>query len=114
MFLSEDEKDSTKHFKRLLSNDFADPLTEVHVAFFTVVLPVFRNYNKFLQRNDPLPHKVLPMAKYLACKIAGRFILHDEFQSDTTINLIENEDNYVNGYIGIYLKSVRKILSWCL
>ena len=89
MFLSEDEKDSTKRFKRL-SNDFADPLTEVHVAFFTAALPIFTNYNKFLQRNDPLPHKILPMTKSLALKIAGRFILRDKFQSDITINLIEN------------------------
>ena len=51
-------------FKRL-SNDFADPSTEVHAA-----LPIFTNYNKFLQRNDPLPHKVLPMTKSLARKIA--------------------------------------------
>ena len=54
MFLSEDEKDSAKCFKRL-SNDFSDPLTEVHVAFFTAALPFFTNYNKLLQRNDPLP-----------------------------------------------------------
>ena len=45
MFLSEDEKDSTRRFKRL-SNDFADPLTEVHVTFFTATLPIFTNYNK--------------------------------------------------------------------
>ena len=48
MFLSDDEKDSTKRFKRL-SNDFGDPLTEVHVAFFTAALPIFANYNKFLK-----------------------------------------------------------------
>ena len=85
MFLSEDEKDSAKCFKRL-SNDFSDPLTEVHVAFFTAALPFFTNYNKLLQRNDPLPQKVL----------AKRFILRDKLQSDITINLIENEDNYVS------------------
>ena len=44
VFLPEDEKDSTKRFKRL-SNDFADPLTEVLVAFFTAALPIFTNYN---------------------------------------------------------------------
>ena len=43
-----------------------------------------------MQRNDPLPHKILPMTKSLALKIAGRFILRDKFQSDITINLIEN------------------------
>ena len=48
MFLSDDEKNSTKCFKRL-SNDFGDPLTEVHVASFTAALPIFANYNKFLK-----------------------------------------------------------------
>ena len=107
MFLSEDEKDSTRRFKRL-SNDFADPLTEVHVAFFTVALLIFTNYNKLLQRNDPLPHEVLSMTKSLACKIAGRFILRDKLQSDITINLIENEDNYVSlkdVFLGLMTKS---------
>ena len=42
MFLSENEKDSTKRFERL-PNVFADPLTEAHVAFFTVALPIFTN-----------------------------------------------------------------------
>ena len=103
----EDEKDNTKRFKRL-SNDFADRLTEVHVAFFTETLPIFMNYNKFLQRNDPLPRKVLPMTKSLACKKAWRFILYDKLQSDITINLIENEDNFVSlkdVFLGLMSKS---------
>ena len=107
MLLTEDEKDSTKRFKRL-SNDFADPLIEVHVAFSTVALPIFTNYNKLLQRNDLLPHEVLSMTKSLACKIAGRFILRDKLQSDITFNLIENEDNYVSlkdVFLGLMTKS---------
>ena len=105
--MSEYEKDSTKCFKRL-SNDFADPLTEMHVSFFTAALPIFMNYNRFFQRNDPLPHKVLPMTNSLACKIAGRFILHDKLHSDIRINLIENEDNYVSLkdiFLGLMTKS---------
>ena len=107
LFLSADEKDSTKRFKKL-SNDFADPLTEVHVAFSTAPLPIFTNYNKFLQRNDPLPHKILPMTKSLALKIAGRFILRDKLQSDITISLTENEDNYVplrDVFLGLMTKT---------
>ena len=107
MFLLEDEKGSTKRFKSL-SNDFPDPLTEVHVAFFTAALPVFTNYNKFLQRNDPLPHKVLPMTKSLARKIARRFILRDKLPWDIKINLTENEDNYVSlkdVFLGLMTKS---------
>ena len=36
------------------------------------------------------------MTKSLARKIAGRFVLRDKLQSNITIHLIENEDNYVS------------------
>lgn len=36
------------------------------------------------------------MTKPLAGKIAGRSILRDKVQLDNTINLIEDEDNYVS------------------
>ena len=69
----------------------------MHVApFCPAALSIFTNYNKFLQKNDPLPHKVLPLTKPLTREIAGRFILLDNFQSDIAINLIENEDHYVS------------------
>ena len=80
----------------------------MHVAFFTAGLPIFTNYNKFLKRNDPLPHNVLPMKKSLARKIAGRFILRDKLQSDIKINLIEIQDNYVSlkdFFLGLMTKS---------
>ena len=105
-FLAEDEKDSTKHFKRL-ANDFAAPLREVHVASFTEDLPIFTNYSKFLKSNDLFPHNVLHMTKSFARKIAERF-LRDKLQSDITISLIENQDNYVllkDVFIGLITKS---------
>ena len=83
IFLLQDEKNSTKRFKRL-SNDFADPLTDVHVAFFTAGLPIFTNYNKFLQRNDPLPHKILPMKNVE--------LLYEQFHQYKTINDAELPD----------------------
>ena len=69
----------------------------MHLApFCPAALSIFSNYNKFLQRNDPLPHKVLPLTKTLTREIAGRFILRDNFYSDIAINLIESEDHYVS------------------
>ena len=69
----------------------------MHVApFCPAALSIFTNYNKFLQRNDPLPHKVFPLTKPLTREIAGRFILRGNFYSDIAINLIENEDHYVS------------------
>ena len=40
--------------------------------------------------------RFFPMTKCLARKKARRLILRDKLQSDITINLIENEDNYVS------------------
>ena len=40
--------------------------------------------------------RFFPMTKCFARKKARRLILRDKLQSDITINLIENEDNYVS------------------
>ena len=45
-------------FKRL-KKAYEDPLTEVHLAFYTAALPLFTSYNLFLQRGDPLAHKYI-------------------------------------------------------
>ena len=33
---------------------FSDPMTEVYLMFYQAALQVFVNFNKFLQREDPL------------------------------------------------------------
>ena len=58
----EPSKKLTIKFKRL-RNAYEDPLTEVHLYFYTSALPLFTNYNLFLQNGDPLAHKVYPMTK---------------------------------------------------
>ena len=48
------------------------------------------------------------MTKSFARKIARRFILREKLQSYITINLIENEDNYVSlkdVFLGLMTKS---------
>ena len=47
---------------------YDDPLTEVHLLFYTVCLPLFMNYKLFLQRGDPQAHKFYPMTKELIRK----------------------------------------------
>ena len=59
MFLSRDESEA--RFLRL-KHSFEDILTEVHISFYTSALPMFTRYNKFLQRSDPLAHKIFPLA----------------------------------------------------
>ena len=64
----EGSKKLATNFKRL-QNAYENPLTKVHLYFYTSALPSFTNYNLFLQRDDPLVHKVYPMTKELHRKI---------------------------------------------
>ena len=48
-----------------LRTAYEDPLTEVNLLFYTSFLRLLRQYNLFLQRGDPLAHKVYPMTKEL-------------------------------------------------
>jgi hypothetical protein len=50
-FLSNNEQQA--RFKRLHKR-FADPITEVYLLFFQSVMPLFTNFNKMLQRGDPI------------------------------------------------------------
>ena len=71
---NEDGDDNCGTRFRRLKSAFQNPLTEVHVAFFTAALPLCTHYNLFLQRSDPLAHKVHPMTIELARKIGIRFL----------------------------------------
>ena len=85
-------KSTLKH----LQSAYEDPKTEVQLYFCTSVLPLFTNYNLFLQRRDPLTHKVYPMTKELDQKIATEFMKPDAFQvNDITVNLIDDPENYL-------------------
>ena len=91
----EPSKKLTTKFKRL-QNAYKDLLTQVHLYFYTSVLPLFTNYNLFLQRGDPFAHKVYPMTKELHRKIAIKFMKPDAFQvNDITFDLIDVSKNYL-------------------
>ena len=91
----EPSKKLTTKFK-CLQSACEDLLTEVHLYFYTFVLPLFTNYNLFLQRGDPLAHKVYPMTKELHRKTAIRFMKPDAFQvNDVTVDLIDDLENYL-------------------
>ena len=72
------KKYSTK-FNRL-KDAYEDPLTEVHLSFYASALSIFTTYNLFLQRGDPLAHKVYPVTDELTCKMAMRFTLPECYQ----------------------------------
>ena len=90
------EKSLSAKFKRL-KTAYEDLLTEVHLLFYTACLPLFTNYNLFLQRGDPLAHKVYPMTKELIRKIASCFLKTSCYHGEDIIDedIIDDADNYL-------------------
>ena len=109
MFLSRDESDA--RFLRL-KHSFEDILTEVHISFYTSALPMFTRYNKFLQRSDPLAHKIFPLAKSLIRKIANRFIKPDILQQTEAEDILSivDDDSSCLPLSDIFLGLVTKYL----
>ena len=111
MFLSRVEKeviDKGQHDEdgdgKKLSTKFArlkaayeDPLTEIHLLFFTSSLRLFTEYNLFLQSGDPLAHKVFPMTQNLVRKIASRFLTPECYRDVDIItqDIIDDSNNYL-------------------
>ena len=62
MFLSRNDEDVG--FSKLQAA-YQDSLTEVHVSFYTSALTMCTRYNKFLQRSNPLAHKIYPKTESL-------------------------------------------------
>ena len=67
------KKDAKSGFSRL-KKAFEDPLTLIHLSFFSSVLNAFTTYNKFLQRSNPLSHKIYPVTEDLVRRLAMRIL----------------------------------------
>ena len=99
-----------------MKNDFADPLTEVYVSFYTSALTAFSKYNLFLQRSDPLAHKVCPMTEELIRKVGMRFLKPHLLSQSIDEDVIDNPDNYLpieSIHIGLASKSTLNKLLNC-
>ena len=70
-FISEDF--SQARFKRL-QKLFDTPITEVYLFFYQCILPVFGNFNQFLQREDPCIHLVHDQCESLLKKLLAKFV----------------------------------------
>ena len=81
-----DEKSPGTRFSRL-RKVYANPMSEVYLQFYANELPLFTTYNKFLQRSDPLAHKVASTTGVLMHKIGVRFL-----QSDISYENIDESD----------------------
>ena len=60
-------------FVRLCSA-FTSPMTEIYLLFYEAVLQTFVNFNKFLQREDPLIPVISEQIESFLTKLASKFI----------------------------------------
>ena len=94
-----DDHNASARFSRL-KEVYSDPMTEVYMLFYQSTLQLFVNFNKFLQREDPIICIMLEqMYKFLKC-LFGKFInvsVIKESQHDLTSLNYNSRQNQVQG-----------------
>lgn len=87
-FLSEDFAD--ERFNRL-KKAFNNPLTEVSLFFHHASIPLFNNFNKLLQSDEPVIHMLQGSIEKLAMSLANR-IIKPQVVRDTPITELDLSD----------------------
>ena len=93
-------------------------MIEIYLYFCQAVLPCFTNFNKLLQREEPLIYKLHKAHQRFMSKLASRFIKplsiqnHKESNSSlATLDIdIENQKDDINFGIGIVTRNILKRL----
>lgn len=92
-------EDSSARFDRL-RRVYANPMSEVFLMFYHAALQLFINFNKFLQREDPIICVILSQIKSFLKKLFGRFVTVAairEAQADISSLDYQNRDNQLSG-----------------
>ena len=82
-FLSENFPDA--RFKRL-RRSYTNPITEIYLLFYQASLPCFTNFNKFLQREDPVIYQLYDLQQRFMHKLASKFIKPEIIQKQKLEN----------------------------
>lgn len=90
MFKSESE--NTPRFLRL-QKAFSDPMTEIHLLFYSSAFPSFTTFNKFLQREDPCVQWVYGYITDLLKVVMGKFLKPTVIRSSTQLQAIDVMDD---------------------
>ena len=88
------KKDAKSRCSRL-KKTFEDPLTPIHLTFFSSALNIFTTYNKFLQRSDPLSYKVYPVTKDLVRRLAMRILTPQAITNGVTLETLQDSTCYL-------------------
>ena len=84
-------------------------MLEVYLLFYQSVLPVFTNFNKCLQREEPLIYKLSDAQDRFMNKLVSKFVKHEVIQvnkieqaSIVQLNVeLENQKNDLDLGVGI-------------
>ncbi len=68
-------------------------MTEVYLLFYQAVLQLFVNFNKFLQREDPIIPVVANQMSSFLKKLFGKFVTIGAIRSAPSITLVQ----YIRG-----------------
>ena len=67
-------------------------MTEVYLLFYQAVLQLFVNFNKFLQREDPIIPVVANQMSSFLKKLFGKFVTIGTIRSAPDITLVQYTD----------------------
>ena len=88
------KKDAKSRCSRL-KKTFKDPLTPIHLSFFSSALNIFTTYNKFLQRSDPLLYKVYPTTKDLVRRLAMGILTPQAIKNSVMLETLQDSTCYL-------------------
>ena len=113
-YFQSEEFNSETRFQRL-NTAFSNPLVEVYLLFYQYALPIFTNFNKFLQREEPLIHILKGQIQIFLSKLCSKFIKPaykiKHFEEDLECS-VENQKDDNDLSIGLVTKTtLRKLCS---
>ena len=88
------KKDAKSRCSRL-RKAFEDPLTPIHLSFFSSALNVFTTYNKFLQRSDPLLYKVYPVTEDLVRRLVMHILTPQAIKNGVSLEYLNDSVFYL-------------------
>lgn len=82
---------SDQRFQRL-HDVYVNPISEVYLMFYQSVLPVFVNFNKLLQHEEPLIYMLAEEMESFLKKLLGKFVSIAAIKQASSIVRVEYKD----------------------
>lgn len=83
---------------------YSDPMTEVYLLFYLAALQLFTNFNKFLQREDPIIPVISDQQTSFLRKLLGKFVPVGAIKSAKDITSVNYcKENQLRGKTSIFV-----------